>query len=514
MNKKILRWNFVFQYGYVLTNIFNSVLLLPLYLKKIDANTLGIWLATGNILSWMTLVDPGVGEVLQQKIAELRGKKFIEEINQTIGSGFIASAIILLISIIIGFIFYFLLGLIIDKDVSKYPHLPMALMISIGATGLSLVSFSLSGINQGLHNAADVAISSLCANFLFLFTNLAFLYWGFGVMSIAIANITRALFINIYNITSMMKLLKKEELSIEFSRSHFKRFIKIFSFTSLSKIISGLSSSIDMVILARFIPASMITVYEINKRPVKITQSLIGRHSVALMPTISHAKGLDDKEGIVRFINRQFKFYAYATIFTCFIFMLNYHNLITAWTGPGKYAGDYIMYLLVAIFFFNLVGYFMSNMGYALGDIKNNSLVNIVRGVIVAALMFVVAGKYGIIGTLWVSLGVMIFTDFFYFTYRLYKIGYLETFLVKNTLVIWSVLIPASAVAGWGITEGVNKVLTANMYLTKVFVTSTFFTIIFALLLFICDSELRIMLKAIKVKWQENPPLKRFRFSQ
>ncbi len=68
MDKKILKWNFIFQYGWVLTNIFNSILLLPLYLLHIDATTLGVWLATGNILGWMTLVDPGVGEVLQQKI--------------------------------------------------------------------------------------------------------------------------------------------------------------------------------------------------------------------------------------------------------------------------------------------------------------------------------------------------------------------------------------------------------------------------------------------------------------
>src|ERR1700710_197654 len=158
MNKKVLKWNFIFQYGYVLTNIFNSIVLLPLYIKHIDSATLGIWLATGNVLAWITLTDPGVGDLLQQKIAELNGKKLKGEVEKTIGSGFLASAIILVISIVIGFIFYFLLGYIINKDVSIYPHLQTALMLSIVAIGMSLVSFSMSGINQGLHNSADVAI--------------------------------------------------------------------------------------------------------------------------------------------------------------------------------------------------------------------------------------------------------------------------------------------------------------------------------------------------------------------
>ena len=270
MEKNILRWNFIFQYGWVLTNMFNSILLLPLYVKNIDNNTLGAWIAASSILNWMTLADPGVGEVLQQNIAEYLGRKQFGEISRSIGSGFVASGMIVLIAILFGFGCFFFVGNIINKDVTQFPHLASALMITVVSTGMSLVSFTLSGINQGLQNSAHVAISSLSANFLFLFVNLAFLYTGFGVMSIAIANLARALFINGFNIVSMLRLLKREHIPVIWERTHFKRFIKIFSFTSASKIISGLSYSVDTLVLARFIPLTMITVYEINKRPVNL----------------------------------------------------------------------------------------------------------------------------------------------------------------------------------------------------------------------------------------------------
>jgi O-antigen/teichoic acid export membrane protein len=194
MDKKVLRWNFVFQYGYVITNIINSLILLPFYLKKIDAATLGVWLATGNILAWMTLIDPGVGEVLQQKIAELKGKNLRDEIEKTIGSGLIASGIILLLAVVAGFVFYSLIGIIINKDVTIYHNLQIALLISIISTGMSLTSFSMSGINQGLHNASQVAISSIISNVLFLIVNVVLLILGFGIISIAFANLCRALF--------------------------------------------------------------------------------------------------------------------------------------------------------------------------------------------------------------------------------------------------------------------------------------------------------------------------------
>ncbi len=509
MNKKVLRWNFVFQYGYVLTNIFNSILLLPLYLKNIDPNTLGIWLATGNILAWMILADPGIGEVLQQKIAELSGKKETDEIGKLIGSGYIASALILLISIIIGIVSYFLINVIINKDVTQYPNLSLALIISIIATGMSLVSFSMTGINQGLHNTAHVAISSLSSNFIFLFTNLALLYLNFGVMSIAIANLCRAVFINVYNISAMFSLLKKQGVSIILSIKHFKGFIRIFTFTSASKIISGLSSTIDMVILARFISPAMITIYEINKRPINITYSLIGRHSVALMPVLSHAKGLGDKGVITKMISTQFKLYSYAAIFTSCMFCLNYFNLITLWTGPGKFAGNNIMLLLVMNFFFGLIGYFMSNMGYALGDIKWNSLINIVRGILISILMFAVAGSFGIPGTLIVSLSIILVTDFFYFTFRLYKLGYLQPSLIVNSIKQWSVVIPLSAIAVWGCQHIVNSLIKADLYLPKIIINSTLFVGFFLLLLIIADKEIKNLVKQLKDKLPFIPTFKK-----
>jgi len=334
MDKKVLKWNFIFQYGWVLTNVVNSILLLPFYLKYIDVSTLGVWLASSGILNWITMVDPGVGEVLQQKIAEFWGRKEHPEIGRSIGSGIISSGLIVLIACLVGVVFYFCLGFFIHKDVSMYHNLSGALFITICATGLSLVSFTFTGINQGLQNTVQVAISSLTANVLFLAVNLLFLYLDYGLMAIAIANLSRAVYMNFYNFISMKRLLQREGIDVIFSRSHFKGFIRIFSFTSASRIISGLSNSLDMIVLARYIAPAMITVYEINRRPLNFTSTLIGRHSVALMPVISHAKGKEDTSAITSLINNQFELYVYATLFAAFMFALTSLTLLPFGSDP------------------------------------------------------------------------------------------------------------------------------------------------------------------------------------
>jgi O-antigen/teichoic acid export membrane protein len=498
MNKKVLRWNFVFQYGWVLTNVINSILLLPFYIKYIDVSILGVWLASSSVLNWMTMIDPGIGEVLQQKIAELKGKKQESEIGKSIGSGLISSALIVLLAIAAGIVFYFCIGMVINKDISQYKNLSIALFITVLATGLSLVSFTLTGINQGLHNSAQVAISSLSANFLFLLVNLAFLLLGFGVMAIAIGNLARALFINIYIFVSMKKLLHRESIAIRFNRSHFKVFIRIFSFTSASKIISGLSYSLDMVVLARYIAPGMITIYEINKRPLNLTNTLVGRHSVALMPLISHEKGKENNEGIVQLINKQFRWYMYGALFIAFMFAITYFDLISAWVGEGKYIGNNILYLLVIYNVVGLISYFMSNVGYALGDIKKNSTFNIIRNIFYGVFIVLAARFYGIIGTVVVSLAMSLCVDLFFFANRVYKLGYLQMPFIKKIAGSCLVIISCCLLAGWLLHTFVVGNIAPDMYIFKLFISAGAFTIFYIVLLLLIDQNLRVQLRLLK----------------
>ena len=307
----------------------------------------------------------------------------------------------------------------------------------------------------------------------------------------------------------MNKFLKKEDMRVVFNKLHFKKFIKIFSFTSASKIISGLSYSVDMVVLARFIPPSMITMYEINKRPINITNSLIGRHSVALMPSISHAKGLNDTAAITGLINRQFKLYAYAALYTSFMFIINYKSLITLWTGADKYAGNTTVYLLVAYAFVGLICYFMSNVQYALGDIKSNSLFNIIRNLFYGVVMFFAARKYGIIGTLVVSVSLATAADFFFYAYRVYKLGYLQTSLIKNTFATWSVIIPFSLFVGWLIKTYALTLVAPDAYFSQMVICSIIFSAFYIILLLIVDSGMRNDLKIFRKNFALKPIYKR-----
>jgi O-antigen/teichoic acid export membrane protein len=491
MNSKVLKWNFIFQYGYVITNILNSLFLLPMYVSYIDSKLLGYWLATGNILAWLTMTDPGIAEILQQKIAELKGKDNRVEIEKTMGSGIISSMLIFAISTTIGIgLFYFFYDLVLSKEVRGIADLRNAFIISIFATSVTLLSFGAAGINQGLHNASHVALAFILSNIIFLIVNVALLIMELGIMSIAYANLARAIFLCVYNFAAVRVEVRRLEMRINISKTHFTKFAKVFSFTSLSKIAMSFSNNIDLLLLAKYLQPSLITSFEINRRPIKMTQSLVGRYSVAFMPLISHSKGMGEIDKIKKEITRRFKVYAHVVLLASILFLVTYRDLISLWVGPGQYAGNLIILLLVCNFFFATLGYFVSNMAYAVGDIKANSLIWVIGSSLLIAFSLIGIFFFGLIGMLALSLVIVFIFDFFIFFYRFHNQGYLDMNGIKSIIKVWMILIPFILAICYFLLSGLDWFFPEGKYFIKLIIGYPLIIIPYLGMLFILDREL------------------------
>ena len=414
MTKKNLYWNFTFQYGYVITNIINSFVLLPLYVRGIDAIELGLWWASGNILAWLTLADPGIGDVIQQKIASLEDDENFEIISKYIGSALLSSITVFIFSSLVGILLYLSLGGILGINPTAHKDLDQAFLLSIFGMSISLFSFGLSGVNQGLQKSKQVAIAYISSNIIYLIINIVLLYQNLGLLSIAYANLARAIYLLFFN---LIVIVNDKRYLILFNIKHFLNFIKIFSHTATSRILMSFSNSFDLVILPRFVDPQIISLFEINRRPIKQLQGFVGRYSVALMPIISKSSIVDRVESL-NFIRQRFFVFCCILIGVSTLILINYKELISIWIGEDSFIGTKIIWLFVFAFIFGQVGYFVSNVTFALGDIIQNSKINSFKSIV--TLVVLPSGVYfgGILGVAIASLLISFFFDFFLFLRR------------------------------------------------------------------------------------------------
>jgi len=100
--RRTTKWNLFFHYVSIALALVSGVVLVPLYLRFIPLYLYGAWLATGNILAWLTVIDPGLSTVLQQRAGMAYGRRDVAELGSLLTGGVLLSGAIALLVLIAG----------------------------------------------------------------------------------------------------------------------------------------------------------------------------------------------------------------------------------------------------------------------------------------------------------------------------------------------------------------------------------------------------------------------------
>ena len=76
MDRREVLWNLVLQYSTVALMLIQGVVLIPVYLRFLGSAEFGVWLVTSGVATWLSIVDPGLSTLIQQRISfALRWKR-------------------------------------------------------------------------------------------------------------------------------------------------------------------------------------------------------------------------------------------------------------------------------------------------------------------------------------------------------------------------------------------------------------------------------------------------------
>ena len=412
----VTRWNIVFNYISIILAVVNGLVIVPFYLKFIDHALFGAWLASGNILVWLTIIEPGVGEVLQQKVGSAYGAKDHTKVGLYIGSGIAISTAIAIVVAIACFLFQYLIAGILNLPSSiDIPQLLHAFTIAAMGTSLILLSYAFVGSNQGLQSSLGIGTILVVAQVISLVVNLVLLFKGYGLLSIAYSTLVRGIGVTAGNIIYLLIRLKKERIPLLFEKKFFISFSKLFSYTFFSKISNTVVSNIDLILVARFVNPETVTMLELTRRPITIIQSFSNRISVAFMPAMAHLHGEGNIPRVRElFLNFAFIF-SWASMFIIFGFVAFNKDLLNVWAGHSVYIGNPINILLCISLLFTSYTYNISNFTFALGNIKGNSFITIVKSISYVVLMIVLGYFFGIYGFLAASILSVLVSEAWYY---------------------------------------------------------------------------------------------------
>ena len=394
-----VKWVTIYQYLMLLINLMSSIILIPLYLKHISVNTYGIWLATGNVLVWITAIDPGLSAVVQQKIAKAYGQKDKKLIGNIIFGSLVISGIISLTIFLAGSgLAKFLPQLLRIHNSPDIEAIEKAFLLAVIGSCLMVYSFSIISINKGLLSSIGVGNIGVSSSLLAIGITVALLMKGDGLMALPIGLIVRGGGFLLGNIIYLGWRMRREHLQISYSREIVKKLIALISYTFFGKLGNILANNMDLLVISRYLGPEAVTTLALTKKAPEISKTVVERPPVAFMPAISHLWGegriLKAKEQLVRLI--RILTWISALVFGGF-FVFN-DNFISLWVGSELFAGMFINLFICLWLILSMVSNSIGTICFALGNIRGNSIVTFFHAILTAALILVGVKYFGILG--------------------------------------------------------------------------------------------------------------------
>ena len=268
MNKyKASLFNYLFNSINAIVVIINGIIMVPIYFKFISVSTYGAWLATGNVVGMLGLMESGFASVITQKMSIAIADKDRETFFQLASANIYTAIFMFFGLLIIGLPIYPFIADWINVDESIKHPITIAYIISLVSAAISLFVSLIGAFPQVWQETKSVGIIATCVNVLGICSLIIFLNLGYGVVSLALGYITRGILNFLGQGLWILKGWQRKGLSFpEFNKDIILELIRDCFYPFLSKISGVLMVNSQSFIIALFLNPTIAAIYDITSK--------------------------------------------------------------------------------------------------------------------------------------------------------------------------------------------------------------------------------------------------------
>jgi O-antigen/teichoic acid export membrane protein len=341
--------NTAFSVVSIVLTLVTGMLFVPWYLGYVGASAYGAWLASGNVLAWLSIVDPGIGDLSRQRVAEHLGARRWRDVCSTLLCG--GLAIIGLAALVMaggmGFAATFV-GFLRLPDAQLSFDVTHAFQIACVGAGLTLVGNFLSGAVQGLQASFALGFVTITIALTVPLVRLGLLYAGFALDSFAWALVFQGLVMCAGGTALLAVAVRRQQRPFVWSLHDFKSLVSLSLFTGLSRIANTISNNISAVLIARTLGPAATVSFEMTRLPIEMSRTLLDKPASGLLPAFAHLQGASETAKMRAYAMRYLR-YLFWTLGLAIAGFTSLNRLfVDLWVGDKLFAGPLVNGLLVA----------------------------------------------------------------------------------------------------------------------------------------------------------------------
>lgn len=347
MKKRGLIVQLLATHANTLFSICSGLIFVPLYFTYFSVSTYGTWLATGNILNMLSILEGGLNTVSSQILAKSYEEKEYKDYSKTAASSLFLSMVIGLIILVVGcWVGYFLDRLLPNRsDVLMY-DVKLAFVFAAAAAAISLLHNSMLSISKSWHTNEVPSVIGLVGAVVGLVSlYIALVHFNWGVAALGLGAFIKAVFNGIATFVYtfhkwQQKKLPQLELQSGYTKKLGKKMLPLLTanFAGIT-----LNNSRELLIAILINPASA-AILAITGRLYAMVHMLVNPISFSSFAALSSVSANIEK--FSNWVKKLFHFHFLLSGVLFFTAFVVNGWFIAAWVGSAKFGGIFLSGLL------------------------------------------------------------------------------------------------------------------------------------------------------------------------
>jgi hypothetical protein len=370
-----------------------ALVLIPIYLQRIDHELYGAWLGTGEVLTGILALDLGVSNLMVQRIAHAHGRSEKSAVAAWLGTG---------VTVLFGLgVVVLLVGLSVSRFLpaafrlrgGEAQELVDAFRVGLVASGLLLVNGGFAAYFRAIQRPFHGAMGSILGTLaMFATTSVALIAVDAGLMAIPYGLVARAVVSTTYSLSAMVVVGSREGVGRPvFSREVFSESLRTMPTATAGGIGFIAAGQLDLTIVGLFLGPLPATTLMLTRKLADLARSFVDMVSFAVYGPFSHLVGSATNARAERVWSEIGRIHASVSVLGAVAFISGNLAFLSAWV-PGGPSGGLLLTTLIGIQLLVASESFLRNVLYrAAGAIESGSAMlaaeSAVRLVLVAVLV-------------------------------------------------------------------------------------------------------------------------------
>lgn len=386
-------------YATLLLLVVQGLVLVPVYLRHLGAETYGAWMASGDVLGWLAVLDLGIAGISVQRMSAAHGRGDHRAVGEYYGTGVVVQGL--------------LVGLLAALAVLVAPWVPGWVGLEGPAAAELSSCFAVAGLAAGVGLLANVVsllalsaqrmvfvnVSIFAAGVVQIVLTLALLYAGWGLWALALGMLARTGLMLVVQGAHAVYVLRHDLGVRARVRWRIVREMSALSGVSVLTMVGNAAvNRSDAMLIALFYGPQTVTVYVLTRRAAEMLSMFLARIGGAVYPGFAHLVGSDDRARAADVLGQVARLYFVAAVPAVALYMALNRTLVHLWVGADQYAGHAVTVLVgLNVLLVGWAGLVLYVSGAA-GLIARSGVALFVEAVVRVALALGLLYAWGILG--------------------------------------------------------------------------------------------------------------------